>query len=367
MRGLFPTHAQRLDRWLGADITEGIVQKMAGWYGPPIPVFGVPGLVYARGGQAGGDFVGPIQGGHFGNVSDYGIDRARKILKRFARGQLVTAGTGFASLSDLISEATTGGKAQNLPYQKTSVAGPAVTASTFTWAQGTLPVAGSNAAAAPGGTNPDNTTTGGFLQTDPAGADTLHLTTWTGLASVVGSVLLYDYFFGVNNSLNATNTAVTGVPGRYQSAEAAGAFITARVTTVLSATATNLTVTYMDQAGNTAEAAAAIAARTSAAVQTIPLTQPVWYIPLNSPDTGVRKITNVQSSGANSGVVDWILGKPLAILPQPVVNIPFVLDGINSAFNLVKIEVDACLCLLDWFKAATGANTFSGIIKLVSG
>ena len=81
----------------------------------------------------------------------------------------------------------------------------------------------------------------------------------------------------------------------------------------------------------------------------------------------MRKITNVQSSGANTGAVDWIIGHPLAILPQPQVNVPYILDGINSAFNLVKIETGACLSLLEYFKSATGAATYSGLIQVVSG
>jgi hypothetical protein len=180
--------------------------------------------------------------------------------------------------------------------------------------------------------------------------------------------MLYDHMFMVNNSINATNTAVTGVPTRYQTAASApGSFVSARVTTVLSATATNFTVTYRDQDNNVAEAAAAVAARVSAAVQTIPLTQPLWFIPLNAGDTGLRNITNVQSSGANTGVVDWIIGHPLAILPQMQVNVPFILDGINSAFNLVQIQTDACLALMEYFKSATGAATYAGKIQLVSG
>lgn len=359
------THAQKLERWLGTEVVEGIARQTKGWYGPPIAIAGVPGNVYVGGD---GDFMGAIKGGYFGNLMDFAEQRARRILRNWSRTQHGKLNTGFASLSDLISEATTGGKAQELMYLKTGVAGPAASSSAFLWAQGALPSAGANAAAAPGGTIPDNTTNGGMKQADPGGSDTLHLTTWTGApVTAAGSLMLYDYLFGVNNSLNATNTAVTGVPTRYQTTNAAGSFVSARVTTVLSATATNLTVTYQDQDGNLAEAAPAIAARVSAAVQTIPLTQPQWYVPLNAGDTGLRKITNVQSSGANTGVVDWIIGHPLAILPQPIVNVPYVLDGINSAFSLVKIETDACLALLEYFKSATGAATYHGHIKLVSG
>lgn len=357
-------HASRLERWLGAETAEGIARNTRGWYGPPIPIAGIPGRVLVGGD---GDFVGRIRGGRFASLADLAAERYQRIMWSWTRRQARTLNTGFASLSDLILEATTGGKRQQLSYLKTGVAAPAVTASEFLWKQGTLPAGGADAAAAPGGTIPDNTTTGGLLQADPAGSDTLHLTTWTGVASAVGALMLYDYLFGVNNSLNATNTAVTGVPTRYQTTIAAGSFASLRVTTVLSATATNLTLTYVDQDGNAAEAAAAIAARVSAAVQTIPLTQPAWFIPLNSPDTGLRKITNIQSSGANTGVADWLIGHPLAILPQQAVNVPSVLDGINSAFNLVEVKTDACLALMEYFKSATGAATYDGMIQLVSG
>jgi hypothetical protein len=354
-----------VERWLGAELANGIAARTKGWHGPPIPVAGVPGRVYVGGD---GDFMGPIRGGGFASFADYLAERYKRAMRLAAMRSMSRLNTGFASLSDLITEATTGGKSQYLMYQKTGVAGPAATSSAFLWAQGVIPTAGANAGAAAGGTVPDNTTTGGLKQADPGGADTLHLTTWTGLpATAVGSLMLFDYLFGVNNSVNATNTAVTGVPTRYQTTNAAGSFVSARVTTVLSATATNFTVTYMDQDGNTAEAAAAVAARVSAAVQTIPLTQPLWFIPLNAGDTGARKITNVQSSGANTGVVDWIIGHPLAILPQPQVNVPFILDGINSAFNLVQIQTDACLALLEYFKSATGAATYNGMIQVVSG
>jgi hypothetical protein len=316
-----------------------------------------------------GDFVGAIKGGFYFNLTDYAVERFKKAMRVAAIRSLSQLNTGFSSLSDLISEATTGGKSQLLFYQKTGVTGPAASSSAHLWAQGAVPAAGANAAAAPGGTVPDNTTVGGLSQANPAGSDTLHLTTWTGIpATAVGSIMLYDYLFGVNISLNATNTAVTGVPTRYQTAALApGSFISARVTTALSATATNLTVTYVDQDGNTAEAAAAVAARVSAAVQTIPLTQPLWFIPLNPGDTGLRTITNVQSSGANTGVVDWIIGHPIGIIPQPQVNVPFILDGINSAFNLIQIQTNACLALMEYFKSATAAATYTGYIQVVSG
>jgi hypothetical protein len=365
----FPsTHAQRLERWLGADVATGISEKMSGWYGPPIPIFGVPGRVYAAGG---GDFVGAIDGGFYGNLAGYATDRAKRVLRAFARSQASTAGIGFASLSDLISEATTGGKAQTLSYQKTGPTAPAVSATVTTWALGALPSAGANSGGAPGGTVPTNTTTGGLQQVDPAGTDTLHLTTWTGQSTVAGATLLYDFLFGVTSTFatgTSANLAITGVPTRYQTAALApGNFASIRVAGVMNATGTNFNLFYVDQAGNAAELSPVIAARTSSAVETIPLTQPAWFLPLNAGDTGLRSISNIRSSGNNNGVGDWFIGHPLAILPTPVASIPFVLDGINSAFNLAQVQNGACLALLDWMKASVTASTMSGIIQLVSG
>jgi hypothetical protein len=357
------THSAQLERWLGTEEVERLSQSMRGWYGPPIAIAGVPGRVYACGD---GDFCGPIRGGYYMNLADYALQRYRRIMRESAKRNRYTL-HGFSSLSDLISEATTGGKSQIRTYSKTGVAAPAVNASQALWGVGALPGAGANAAAAPGGTIPTNTTTGGLQQANATGGDTLHLTTWTGLSSQVGSVMLYDYMYGVNINHATTANTVTGVPTRYQDATAAGSFLSGRVTTVLGATAHNVTVTYVDQAGNAAEAGTAQAIRVSSAVQTVPLTQPQWFYNLNGADTGLRSVTSIALSAASTGNVDWFIGHPLAILPQLAVNTSFVLDGINSAFSLERVYDNACLALLELFKSATGAATISGMVKLVSG
>jgi len=354
-----------MERWLGEELAEGIARNAKGWYGPPIAIAGVPGHVYVAGS---GDYVGAIKGGYYACLADYIHDRYKRIIRQLTRRQLYQLNTGFADLPDLISEAMVGGKMQSLVYNKSGIIGPAITACLHLWAQGTVPAAGSNAGAAAGGTVPTNTTTGGFQQINPNGSDTLHLATWTGASSIhYGALMLYDYIFGVNNSLNATNTAITGVPTRYEAADAVGNFCSARVTTVMTATSTDFTLTYVDQAGNTAEAAAALTGRVSSAVGQIPFTQPLWFIPLNAPDSGLRSMTNIQSSGANTGEADWVIGHPLAILPTYAVDSISVLDGINSAFSLVEIKPSACLALMEFFKNATGANIYRGVIQMVSG
>jgi hypothetical protein len=364
------THAQQLERWIGRETVELVSERMRAWPGPPIPMAGVPGRVYACGG---GDFCGPIKGGYFGNLADYAVGRYQSVLRRALRRSHGRLDAGFTSLSDLISEATAGGKKQVLPYQKVGVAQPAVSSSASLWRVGTLPSAAAIAGAPAGGTVYTNATAGSLAQTDAAAGDQLHFVTWTGLSNQAQgtALMLVDLLFGVQPNYNSTAAqAITGVPTRYQTATTApGSFLPANVTTALAATASNVTITYVDDAGNTAEAGAAQALRVSSAADTAPFTAPQWYYTLNAGDRGVRKMTSFQLSAAVSpGAVDRQIAHPLAILPGVgVANQPFILDGINSAFNLERIYDGACLSLMEWFKSATGASTYSGQITVVSG
>jgi hypothetical protein len=96
--------------------------------------------------------------------------------------------------------------------------------------------------------------------------------------------------------------------------------------------------------------------------------QGTWAIPLNSPDVGVYSVTNVNyNTGTSTGVIEWEHGYPLAILPTPVANVGYLLDGINSAFNLVQIQSSACLAFWEFSKTGTAVQTYTGIITLVSG
>lgn len=358
----FPSvHAARMERWLGAEMANGIAQQARGWHGDPIPVMGVPGRVFACGD---GDYCGAIRGGFYSNLASYSEEKIKRALRKHAAGGYLN--TGFSSLSDLISEAT-GGKMQHIYYQKTGAAKPAAAYCQDLWNKGAVPSAGSNGGAAPGGTVHVKSDAGALPFSNPSGSDTLHITTWTAQATVANAIMIVDRLFSVSLSHNSANTAVTGVPTRYTAPNAKNNFVSARVTTVLTSTAHNITLTYKDQDGNTAEAATAIAARVSAAVDTIPLTTPSWFIPLNAGDTGVSAITNWATSAGNTGVSDVHISHMLALCPIPVANMPIVLDGINSAFNLVEIETDACLMLMEYFATATTATTHTGLIQVVSG
>lgn len=355
-------HAQRLERWLGGpEVIEEISRQMEHWYGPPIPVGNVPGRVYAT---RGGDFVGAIRGGYFASLGDLLVERARRALRK----QSNTLHTGFASLSDLISEATTGGKRQAPFFNKVGTL--AVTAAQSSlWNVGAFPAAGGAPAARPGGAVPTNATTGALAPvTDPAGSDTLHFLTATVRASTAPNCLLmYDRTFhasAINHNTAAAQT-ITGVPTRYTGTAAAGVAAFLEVTTVLTTTAHNITLQYVDQAGNAAENASALAGIISSAVTRIPHTP--WFIPLNAGDTGLRNATQITfSAAAASGVSNFVMAKPLVWIPQQVAGVPYIVDGINSAFNLAQVLAGACLAFLELKSVAT-ATTYDGQIILCSG
>ena len=363
------THSQRLERWLGTDVVENLSRSMVDWYGPPIAVANVPGLVYAT---RGGDFWGPIKGGYFANLADYAYQRARRVMRHTLRTKHGVLFAGFASLSDLISEATTGGKMQHHSFVIAGAAG-VVARSNSTWGVGSWPPIGAAGGTTGTGAVCDRTTVGALAQANAGSGDQLHITTITLQSSVAGQILqLYDRLWHMTHTMTVDPRAVdtANVPTRYQTAATApGNYISGHVTTVLPAATPTITFTYVDQDGNTAAAGPAFSTIASAAaVQTIPFTAPNWFYPITAGDNGVRSITNVDLSAAMaSGVVTWHIGHPLAMIPIGAANTPVILDGINSAFNLERVYDGACLTFKEICKSATTATNHWGSIRMVSG
>lgn len=358
------THAQKLDRWFGVETTEKISREMHGWYGPPILVGNTPrgsGVWVGKG----GDFVGPIRGGGFGNAAEYYWSKARRISRQVARRQQGVCNAGFSSLSDLISEATTGGKRQDFWWIRGATTN-AATNQTM-WPLGTYPTAGAAGAAIPGGAAPTSATVGALCPfVNPTGGDTAHITTLQSQFTSVACLLLYDRIFHAASVLHSTtgNQAVSGVPTRYATTTSPGNFLTLEATSSLGSTAHNVTITYVDDAGNTAEAGSAQAVTVSSVANRIPLAN--FYYALNSGDKGVRSVTNIAMSAVNSNNSQLMMGHPLMFIPQPVANAMIVMDGINSAFNLVHVLDSACLAMLALQSAGTASTNLGGLV-MVSG
>jgi hypothetical protein len=364
-------HTQRLERWLGAEQVAELSFRMAGYHGGPIPIANLPGNVFVH---KDGNFSGQIYGGRFTSLADV-VESAHRRVRRAVRraAQSSTVHTGFSSVADLVAKAKAGNR-QEFVISKAGGAGIASAANSL-WDVGTNPPAGGAATAAPGGHSPDNTTLGGLKQVNPGGGDTLHFTGTTIVMSTGGTViptlLLYDRFFACNHDMTVDPRTVTGVPTRYQSTASKNTFITVFVTTVLPAATPTYTITYMDQDGNTAEAAAAQTIASGAVVGRFPFSVLIgngWFIPLNTPDSGVRKITNLDLSAAMaSGFVDVVLCKPYVWIPCPLPGYPTIIDGINSCFNMVQITDSSCLALMEVQKSQPTAANYNGTLSLVAG
>ena len=370
------THSGRLERWLGKNALERVSFAMKDWYGPPIALHGVPGKVYAH---RGGDFRGEIRDGFEMSVKDRALDimkRMKRASRIASRRQALQLNAGFSSLSDLISEATAGGKKQDFFYNKTGPTGVTNVTSSL-WRVGPTPAAGSAGAAAPGGTAHIMTDTGGYSYTTPAGGDTLHFVSGNPMASVANNtLLLYDRLFSVAKTMNSTTTeAVTGVPTRYQSTTAGKAdFIGGNFGfvevggTALAATAHNWTTCLYTDQGNASSTLPSLTGNASAIVDRLDHPVNQWFAPLASGDVGIKAWTQMQCSAAvATGVINFVIGHPIAFMPCPIANIVCPVDGINTAFNLTRIFDNACLAFLEVIKPSATATTYNVSFSAVSG
>lgn len=364
-------HASKLERFLGADQIATLQANMRGWYGPPIAVARVPGRVRVR---ADGDFEGDLNIGRYSSLFDKSLDDMMRVVRDAARGR---RHHGFSSVGDLVQEATTGGKRREFAFTKAGATG-VLNVTNSLWGLGSSPAAGADGSAAPGGRALDDSTTGGFPFTNPTGGDTQHFVTGFSSASVAANTLLvYDRIFDVAKTMNSNATeAVTGVPTRYQSSTpsdpdyAAGNFIFVEVGgTPLANTAHNWTTClYRNQAGADNQTLPSLTGNAAAIARRLDHPTGQWFAPLAAGDTGAMDLAQIQCSAVvATGVINFVIGHPLAWLPCPVANQMQITDGITGAFNLVRIFDDACLALLEVCKPATTATNYTGSIVTVAG
>lgn len=358
------THSGRLEKWLGAETVENISRAMRGYHADiALPIGNVPGRVYVN---RDGDFVGSIKGGYYADLLGLIQERALRAVRK------TVLHAGFSSVGDLISELTTGGKKQSVVFSKVGGTG-VVGVARHLWNVSNIPPAGGVATAAAAGHSPTNATAGALPTTNPAGGDTLHFLGGVLASNVIGrTLLMYDRFYAVNHTMTVDPQAVSGTPTRYQSTASKKAFITGCVTTVFPAATPTYTITYVDQDGNTAEAAAAQTFVTGSAVGNFPCATTVgggWQFPLNSGDTGVRSITDLNLSAAMaSGAMDVILGMPIAILPTSLVaSVPVVIDGVASPMFIETIADNACLTFMDIARSSTGTTNYDGWLTFCAG
>jgi len=371
------THSDRLERWLGADkvaqLSAAMCNRDAKWYGKPIAVHGVPGLVYAT---KDGDFIGAIDAGY--EVS--AIDRAEDIIRRHHRMQRarmarVRRQSGAIGSLDQALAAYFGGGNRTFSFNKAGTTG-VVGATNTLWFVGSQPAAGSAAAAAPGGTVPTDATTGSWGFDNPS-SGTQHFVFGNPIASVAANtLLLYDRLFSVTKTMNSSTTeAVTGVPTRYQSTTAGAAdsaannFLMIECRTALAATGHNWTTcTYVDQDGNTGATLPSVTGNSGNIINRLDQPAGTWFCPLASGDTGIKNLTQMQCSAAvATGAIDFTIGHPIAFMPCGIANFVCEKDGLTTSISLERIFDDACLAFLEICKSATTATTYNGTFTTLRG
>ncbi len=294
------------------------------------------------------------------------------------RGMLVPVvmGGGFSSLGDLISEATTGGKRQDLTFQKTGVTGVANATNTL-WLGTGFPGAGAAGAALAAGTNTTSATAGAIGFTNAAGGDTLHLVSaWAMPSIALNTLFLFDRIWHGAPALssNAAQT-VTMTAARYAGTGAGGTSIgnfasVEIITTNMGATGHTWLFNYKDDQNNSSEAIAAITGLNTGISGRLDIVAATPFAAaLNGSDLGISNLVSFTWSTASltTGGPNLVLGHPLGYIPQPIANQMIVIDGINSAFNLARIYDSACLSLWELWKNAVTATTYQGQLTVVSG
>lgn len=369
------TNASKLERYLGKDEVERISSAMINWHGTkPILVGNVPSARGVRVGR-GGDFVGRIDDGDFVSLGERCLDRMNRALTKVGARQAMTMNAGFASLSDLISEATQGGKKSDLFFNKVGTLG-VVSVTNSLWRVGAMPAAAAAPSNAPAGNVPTSATLGALPLRNPSvSGDTQHFVRADVLAAVASNTLLmYDRIFEVNKTMASLATeSITGSPNRYQAItntddSADGNFLFFEVQTVLANTAHNWNAVYTDHDGNTGVALPTLTGNAAAIVNRLDHPVGQWFAPLASGDVGIQKLESVTcSASVLTGAIAVVIGHPIAFLPMPVANMSTIIDGINTAFNLARIFDNAALAFLEVTKPATTATTYNGQITTVAG
>ena len=336
---------------------------MAGWYGPPIAVGGVPGGVYVGGD---GDFCGRLNAGWEASA----FDRAAEILRRAKRAYRMTVrgshsqlNAGFSSLADLVANYRNG-EQRIYPFTLSSSVAT-IASSVEHWVGGNQPAAGSAPPAAPTGRNP-GVASGGFVPQNPTETNAQqYLASGQMLVDAAANFLLVDRLFDVTKTMSSTVTeAVDGTLTRYTSTTAGaqdsaeGNFLWIGCRTMLPAGAHNWTVcTYTDQAGNAGATLPSVTGVSACAARRNDMPLSRWFAPLAAGDSGILALTQMQCSASLTGAVDFVINHPIAWFPCPVAAIVCRFEFIRTAFTATRIFDDSCLSFLQVNAlSATSAN-----------
>lgn len=281
---------------------------------------------------------------------------------------------GWTSYDDFIAERTAG-KGDAFRLQKTSLATVGVANTWYSaWPWTGYPSAGAYGGTALNAQQCTDTTAGAIWHRGNVSADTKHLL-WLGAlaaaaTAVPGTLILYDrllYYPGINMIVTTNQALVNGVAlPRYTTGDGVRAWL--EVTTAIG-TGTGVmtfgTSGYTNQAGTTGrQHGQTVNTVASSAIARVPHSGTavnMWnpFLPLESGDTGLRSAQSIQftTAHATSGTCALVLGKLLASLPLPAVNVWSERDFMFQIANLPRIYDGACLSFLVYEPGALVAST----------
>lgn len=233
---------------------------------------------------------------------------------------------------------------QRLSLYKASLAAKAAGTFQSLWTAAGLPAAGI-APATGSGAVPTNATQGAIAWNSPGGANKGYLARWALGGATVGSVILYDrlvHTSGLNGTLTTAQTINTTALTRYNASSTEKAQVEAWLEwyTATGSTASNVTVSYTNEAGT--------AARTSVSVA-MPVTPSVGQmlpLPLQAGDKGVSSVETLtlSASTATAGNFGVTLLRRIAEIPLLIANVNQSFDAL--ALGMPEIKPGACLALM---------------------
>lgn len=289
---------------------------------------------------------------------------------------------GFASYDALITALTAG---QRLPllWQKNPTTAPVAGVWYHMWPVGGMPGAGAlYTGTALNFQRTNDASAGALYHGGNVSALTKHIVSLMAMASA-GSpppiIYVVDQvgYYPLTQSASSQVFVNTNAPDRYVAAGEPGLLVSLVNGAAGGATASNLTVlTYVNQAGTAGQVmptGTAVAVTVSTALPTATLGARVLttvgagpFLPLAAGDTGVRSLTNVTFSAANTGLEAFVLCRPLAFIPCPSANVPAERDLVMQLAALPRVYDGACIAFIVFFPAATGA-TLNGQVDVAWG
>jgi hypothetical protein len=249
--------------------------------------------------------------------------------------------------------ASAGGLGNHPTYMKNTALAGTFASGDFVslWTAIGQPGAGAAPAATPGAV-PLSTTAGAIPFNNPAAGNS-YLAKFFATSPVPGVLMLYDRLVGVGalSATIATLQTIASAALTRPDANGVNAEVWIEATTAIGTTASNLTITYTDNLGNTGHVSPATP---------MVVSKPIGWamqVPLAAGDAGIRSVTGVQlSAGMTTGAFNVVLARRVATFPIPAAFVPYppqdpVWAGISQIYN------SACLFGIYYIGTGTAAPT----------